>query len=155
MFHRCFPTFFVKKISFIQVWWWWSNSTGWFFLLVSTKMKTMGSQSEILFHEILYVQKILVGWTTFFFLVLKIGRTSQKNHPVFSNWHCLSWSEGLSVISNESMDFNDRKEFDDPRYSMIPVIRWTLIIQSLRWYLHLRWSCYNRKHRFRLESNST
>ena len=21
------------------------------------------------------------------------------------------------------------------------------------WYLHLRWSCYNRKHRFRLESN--
>ena len=25
------------------------------------------------------------------------------------------------VISNESVDFNDPKEFDDPRYSMIPV----------------------------------
>ena len=31
------------------------------------KWKTMGSQSDILFHEILDVQKILVGWTTFFF----------------------------------------------------------------------------------------
>ena len=40
------------------------------------KWKTMGSQSEILFHEILDVQKILVSWTTFFFLVLKIGRNS-------------------------------------------------------------------------------
>ena len=36
----------------------------------------MGSQSEILFHEILDVQKILVGWTTFFFLALKFGRNS-------------------------------------------------------------------------------
>ena len=25
------------------------------------------------------------------------------------------------IISNESVDFNDPKEFDDPRYSMIPV----------------------------------
>ena len=40
------------------------------------KWKTMGSQSEILFHEILDVQKILVGWTTFFFLALKFGRNS-------------------------------------------------------------------------------
>ena len=40
------------------------------------KWKTMGSQSEILFHEILDVQKILFGWTTFFFLALKFGRTS-------------------------------------------------------------------------------
>ena len=36
----------------------------------------------------------------------------------------------LRVISNESVDFNDPKEFDDPRYTMIPVIRWTLIIQK-------------------------
>ena len=42
------------------------------------KWKTMGSQSEILFHEILDVQKILVGWTTFFFLALKFGRNSWK-----------------------------------------------------------------------------
>ena len=35
------------------------------------KWKTMDSQSEILFHEILNVQKILIGWTTFFFLALK------------------------------------------------------------------------------------
>ena len=40
------------------------------------KWKTIGSQSEILFHEILDVQKILVGWTTFFFLALKFGRNS-------------------------------------------------------------------------------
>ena len=38
------------------------------FQFSATKWKTMGSQSEILFHEILDVQKILVGWTTFFFL---------------------------------------------------------------------------------------
>ena len=38
------------------------------------KWKTMDSQSEILFHEILNVQKILVGWTMFFFLALKFGR---------------------------------------------------------------------------------
>ena len=36
----------------------------------------MGSQSEIPFHEILDVQKIPVGWTSFFFLVLKFGRNS-------------------------------------------------------------------------------
>ena len=67
-------------------------------------------------------------------------------------WVLWAWWK-MMIISNECMDFNDPKEFDYPRYSMIPVIRWTLIIQSLRWYLHLRWSCYNRKHRFRLESN--
>ena len=46
-------------------------------------------------------------------------------------WVLWAWWN-LMIISNESMDFNDPKEFDDPRYSMIPVIRWTLIIQSLR-----------------------
>ena len=40
------------------------------------KWKMMGSQSEILFHEILNVQKILVGWKTFFYLALKFGRNS-------------------------------------------------------------------------------
>ena len=30
-----------------------------------------GSQSEILFHEILDTQTIFVGWTKFFFLALK------------------------------------------------------------------------------------
>ena len=47
----------------------------------------MGSQSEILFHEILDVQNILIDWTTFFFLALKYGGTSQKNHPVLSGPH--------------------------------------------------------------------
>ena len=46
------------------------------------KWRMMGSQSEVLFHEIHDVQKILVGWTTFFFLVLKFGRNSEKKHPV-------------------------------------------------------------------------
>ena len=36
---------------------------------------------------------------------------------------CPLVSDGLKVISNESMDFNDPKEFDDPRHSMIPGIR--------------------------------
>ena len=40
------------------------------------KWKAMGTQSENLFHEVLGVQKIIVGWTTFFFLALKFGRTS-------------------------------------------------------------------------------
>ena len=44
-------------------------------------MKNMGSQSEILFHGILDVQKIPVGWTTFFFLALKFGRNSYKKPP--------------------------------------------------------------------------
>ena len=38
----------------------------------------MGSQSETQVHEILNVQKILVGWTKFFILALKFGRNSQK-----------------------------------------------------------------------------
>ena len=40
------------------------------------KWKTMDSKSDILFHEILNVQKILVSWTMFFFLALKFGRNS-------------------------------------------------------------------------------
>ena len=46
------------------------------------KWKTIGSQSEILFHEILDVQKILFGWTTFFFLALKFGRNCLKKAPL-------------------------------------------------------------------------
>ena len=54
---------------------------GGFFLTVPPNFqyqneKQMGSQSEVLFHEIPDVQKILVGWTTFFFLALKFGRNS-------------------------------------------------------------------------------
>ena len=41
----------------------------------------MGSQSDILFHEILNIQKILFGWTTFFFLALKFGRNSWRKRP--------------------------------------------------------------------------
>ena len=39
----------------------------------------MGSQSEILSYEMLYVQKILVGWTAFLFLAQKFGRNNKKN----------------------------------------------------------------------------
>ena len=42
----------------------------------------LGNQSEILLHEILDVQKILVGWKKFYFLALKFGQNSYKNHPV-------------------------------------------------------------------------
>ena len=68
----------------------------------------MGSQSEILFHEILYVQKI--GWTKFFFSALKFGRNSWKNHPVriqiVGRWHCLilnhhiNSAEGKGITSS-------------------------------------------------------
>ena len=50
--------------------------------------KTMGSQSKNLFHEILDVQKILVGWTMFFFLALKFGRNINKSTLYFP----FSWS---------------------------------------------------------------
>ena len=46
----------------------------------------MGSKSEILFHEILNVQKIPVGWIKFFFLALKFGRNNKKNNPVYDEW---------------------------------------------------------------------
>ena len=42
-----------------------------------------------------------------------------KNFQIEIVFHDLSWSDGLRVISNERMDFNDLKEFDDPMYSMI------------------------------------
>ena len=47
----------------------------------------MGSQSEILFHEILDAQKILVGWTMFFFFALKFGRNSKKKPPCIISYH--------------------------------------------------------------------
>ena len=42
----------------------------------------MGSQSETLFLEIINVQKILVGLTTFFFLAQKFGLTVKTR----TNW---------------------------------------------------------------------
>ena len=40
------------------------------------KWKTSCSQPGLVFHEIFNVKKLLVGWASFFILVLKIGRTS-------------------------------------------------------------------------------
>ena len=63
-----------------------------------------------MFHEILDVQKILVGWTTFFFLVLKIGRTIKKNHPLSKScmqnyifWKHPKSAEIFIVILNASI----------------------------------------------------
>ena len=42
----------------------------------------MDSQSEIQFQEILNVQKILVGWTTFFLFSTEIWAEQLKNQPV-------------------------------------------------------------------------
>ena len=48
-------------------------------------------------------------------------------------WVLWAW-RNLMVISNQIMNFNDPKEFDDPRYSMIKrkyqLEEWTLIIQN-------------------------
>ena len=46
-------------------------------------MKHDGQPSEILFHEILDVQKILVDGTMYFFLALKFGRNSLKKPCTF------------------------------------------------------------------------
>ena len=40
------------------------------------KWKTSCSQPGLVFHEIFNVKKLLVGWASFFILVLKIGQTS-------------------------------------------------------------------------------
>ena len=48
------------------------------------KWKMMGSQSEILFHEILDVQMILVGWITFFFFCTEIWAVQLKKAPCIS-----------------------------------------------------------------------
>ena len=69
--------------------------TGWFFNCFSQfsepKWKTMGSQSVILFHEILDVQKILVGSTTFFFLALKLGQL--KKPPCIFTMTSITFSQ--------------------------------------------------------------
>ena len=60
------------------------------------KWKTMGSQSEILFHEILDVQKIVIDWTTFFFLALKFGRNILKKTPCII--HNYTYKKQLPVL---------------------------------------------------------
>ena len=45
---------------------------------------------------------------------------------VFSNSHCLSWSDGLRVILNERWTLMIQRNL------MIPCIQWTLIIQTLQ-----------------------
>ena len=45
-------------------------------------MKNKGSQSEILIHEILNIQKILVGWKNVFPFSTEIWAEQLKNHPV-------------------------------------------------------------------------
>ena len=47
------------------------------------KRKPPSSQSELLFQEILLLRKAVIGRLAVFFLVLKLGGTSDKNHPVF------------------------------------------------------------------------
>ena len=62
-------------------------SIGWFFNCSSRfsvpKWKMNGGQSEILFHEIPDVQKILVGWTIFFLFSTEIWAEQLKKHPVY------------------------------------------------------------------------
>ena len=49
------------------------NWSAWFSV---PKWKTSCSQPGLVFHEIFNVKKLLVGWASFFILVLKIRRTS-------------------------------------------------------------------------------
>ena len=64
----------------------------------------MGSQSEILFHEILDVQKILVGLTNFFFLVLKFGRNSLTTD--IRDLRCFRSKKNFNSYFNFSSDFS-------------------------------------------------
>ena len=68
-------------------------------------------------------------------------------------WVLWAWWN-LMIISNEGMDFNDPKEFDDhqlfddPSYSMIPAILWSQLlydpsysmIPAILWSPAIRWS---------------
>ena len=75
--------------------------------------------------------------------MLKRKKTSISN-VIYQNWNRTPVYLEIVVSASHKMvpgpfqmkvwTFNDPKEFDDPRYSMFPVMRWTLIIQSLRWY---------------------
>ena len=48
----------------------------WSALFSVPKWKTSCSQPKVLFQEIINVNKLLVGWASFFILVLKMGRAS-------------------------------------------------------------------------------
>ena len=86
-----------KKSFFFERWTIPLFPTGWFFYCSPQfsvpKWKTMGSQSEIL-----NVQRILVGWTTFFFLALKFGRAP---------WPCtlaVAFTKDLQILYYDNKD---------------------------------------------------
>ena len=60
--------------------------------------------------------------------------TFMDNHPLCA--YCVELPPYSDIVFHDMMvsglrmDFNNTKELDDPRYAMIPVIRWTLIIQK-------------------------
>ena len=60
---------------------------GGFFILVppnvSTKMKITNKPITAAVPEILLLRKAVIGCLAVFFSVLKLGGTSEKNHPVF------------------------------------------------------------------------
>ena len=77
-------------------------------------------------HEILYVQKIFVGWTTFFFLALKFGRTSKKPHCIFRALvkYALRPTP-LARVQNESV----AKGTTDPRVEFISQVQTQILIK--------------------------
>ena len=105
-----------------------------------------------------FSRKCLKGISFNFFVCFifnrSIGSAQKKKHQylmLYQSWNRTPVYLEIAVSASYKMvsgpfqmkvwTFNDPKEFDDPRYSMFPVMRWTLIIQSLWWYPHLRWSC--------------
>ena len=70
------------------------------------KWKTMGSQSETLFHEILDLQKILFGWTRFFFLALKFGRNSKKITLYFNKFRVTTLTNLCNNFDKSCANFN-------------------------------------------------
>ena len=69
LFDKCSSEYWQASLN-LSLWIWHASKDN-----VTHTWKTMGSRSEILFHEISDVQKILVGWTTFF-LALKFAWNS-------------------------------------------------------------------------------
>ena len=88
--------------------------TGWFFnwpspISVSIR-KSQSSQSQPFLVTGFSATAAVVGWLAVFFLVLKLGGTSEKNHPVHTVW----WMSGVWWIQDTKKvlplnDFNVSK----------------------------------------------
>ena len=90
------------------------------------KRKTLFNQWGSFVHREFHGTESLIGCPSFFILVLKIGRTSQKNHPVYSkdspiyinslwNKHGKSYLQNIDNIGNSFQN-------DSLKYSTVAAV---------------------------------